>query len=507
MKAGYLVVLLVVSAWATAIAAGPEAVRRIQGGAIRGELQADGSALFRRIPFAAAPTGSLRWQPPQPVAPWPEVRDVNGATTPCPQLDEKWNAADVARSQEDCLVLAVREPRHAAGERLPVFVWIHGGSNRAGSGGYVADSPIYKRGVVVVGIEYRLGIFGFLASPELSKESAHHASGNYALLDQVAALEWVRANIAQFGGDPRNVTIGGQSAGAVDIAQLLRVPLARGLFAKAILESGALGPPRTAAQNEAIGSSLLEMLGRPKGAPGLAALRSMPVEDLLDAGAKLKSPTGVDSNILWLESSADGWVMPVGANSVDRQSTQVSIPMIVGNNTQEFVFDGSAEQARQMVLGFFGEGGPRALKLYSLNPPESAGQGAGDRGTQVLTDVMFRCPSLQLASWTIADGKQVWRYEFGIPRPGSARVEHNAELDYVFGDESAIRAANPWPPLQEYWVNFMKTGNPNGPGVPEWPELGKQRRNIAIYPNETRLGRETADQRSVCELLGHANRP
>src|SRR6185369_4045150 len=160
----------------------------------------------------------------------------------------------------------------------------------------------------------------------------------------------VRANIAQFGGDPRNVTIGGQSAGAVDIAQLLRVPLARGLFAKAILESGALGPPRTAAQNEAIGSSLLEMLGRPKGAPGLAALRSMPVADLLDAGVKLKSPTGGDSNILWLESSADGWVMPVGANSVDRQSTQVSIPMIVGNNTQQFVFDGSAEQARQMVL-------------------------------------------------------------------------------------------------------------------------------------------------------------
>lgn len=483
-----------------------DAVRAIKGGTIRGELQEDGSAVFHRIPFAAAPAGDLRWKSPQPLPPWTGVRDATGPATPCPQLDEGWNAADAASSGEDCLSLAIREPRHDQGARLPVFVWIHGGSNRAGSGAYIANSPIYRRGIVVVSVEYRLGIFGFLASPELSAESPHHASGNYALQDQIAALKWVQANIAQFGGDSHNVTVGGQSAGAVDIAQLLRSPLARSLFSKAILESGGLSPPRTAALNEAIGSSLLVNLALAKGPAGLAALRRLPVADLLAAAPKLKSPTNFDSNILWIESSADGWVLPAGSNTVDRRGGQMSIPLIVGNNSQEFIFEGSVADARQMVGGMYGKQGAKALKFYGFPPTADPAESTrkDDRGTQVLTDVIFRCSSIGLAKWPLADGKKVWRYEFAMPRPGSTRIEHNAELDYVFGDEAAHAMDAAWPPLQKYWVNFFKTGDPNGVDVPKWPDMGKEHRYITVLPNETRVDEGQSD--AVCSLLaGSAN--
>ena len=211
-RIGFVLLAVVAAGFAASPAAATE--RLVTGGIVRGVELPEGTTVFKAIPYAAPPVGDLRWKPPAPVVPWPGIRDATEPPPPCLQHDEGWNTPDATASKEDCLYLSVRSPKHKPTDRLPVLFWIHGGSNRAGSGFGYADSAISARGVVVVAIEYRLGIFGFLASPALSAELPQHVSGNYALLDQIAALQWVKANIANFGGDPNNVTIGGQSAGA-----------------------------------------------------------------------------------------------------------------------------------------------------------------------------------------------------------------------------------------------------------------------------------------------------
>jgi para-nitrobenzyl esterase len=211
----------------------------VEGGSVRGTIAGDGSTLlFRGIPFAAPPVENLRWKAPQPPVPWSGVRDASGPTPACIQNDQGWNHEDYLSGREDCLTLDVGTPS-LTGKR-PVLVWIHGGSNRAGSPGGMITSPIVREGIVLVGMRYRLGIFGFLSHPALTREGGG-SSGNYALMDQIAALRWVRANIAKFGGDPDDVTIAGESAGSQDVSLLLAAPAARGLFKQAILESGTPG--------------------------------------------------------------------------------------------------------------------------------------------------------------------------------------------------------------------------------------------------------------------------
>ncbi|HEX2584261.1 MAG TPA: carboxylesterase family protein [Steroidobacteraceae bacterium] len=480
--------------------AAQSAERRVTGGVIKGEELSDGSAIFRSIPFAAPPTGRLRWKPPQPVLPWQGVRDVNAIAKPCMQDDEGWNAADAAISSEDCLYLSVHEPKHASGERLPVYVWIHGGSNRAGNGHDVADSLIYQHGIVLVTIEYRLGIFGFLASPQLTRESPHHSSGNYALLDQIAALKWVQKNIATFGGDARNVTIGGQSAGAMDIGQLLRSPLAKGLFSKTIQESGVLAPPRSAADNESIGRQLLTNLQLPGNAVGLKQLRALPASALLAASKNLKPVSG-DPNLLWMETSADGWVIPAGRNNLYKSDDVSHVPHLVGNTTQEFIFEGNSEAVRGLVTQAYGSKAEAALGIYGIRgeqlPPDDAK--LGDVGTQVLTDWTMRCPAYQLNKWTMANKRKVWRYEFGLPRPGSKRVEHTAELDYVYYKPPAGATSLSWPPLQQYWANFIKTGDPNDSSLPHWPEMNVDADYLLFLPSGMSTGKDLHG--SHCRLL------
>jgi para-nitrobenzyl esterase len=267
--------------------------RVVTGGTIEGKELPDGSTIFYAVPYAAPPVGELRWKLPQPVAPWSGVRDATRPPTPCIQHNEGWNSKDALGGKEDCLYLSVHAPKHEPTARLPVIFWIHGGSNCAGSGYGYADSAIYRRGVVLVALEYRLGVFGFVGSSELTAESPQHTSGNYAILDQIAALEWVKSNIAGFGGDPGNVTIAGQSAGAFDVGILLLSPLARGLFHKAVMESGTPGlafPPRSLAENEAIGAQLAALIHVPKGADALAALRATPATSLITAGDKRAPP-------------------------------------------------------------------------------------------------------------------------------------------------------------------------------------------------------------------------
>jgi len=454
---------------------------KVTGGTIRGLDQPDGSHLYFTIPYAAPPVGALRWRPPAPVVPWSGVRDATAMGAPCLQADEGWNKADAAKSQEDCLYLSVHTPAHAAGDKLPVMVWIHGGSNRAGSGYGTAWSSIYAKGIVVVSIEYRLGVFGFLASPELTKESAHHASGNYALMDQIAALQWVRDNIAAFGGDATKVTIAGQSAGAIDISMLLRSPLARGLFRGAIQESGAVQPPRSAADNEKTGPALMSLMHL----NGLEPLRAAPAAEVLKAAAGLPSLDGKDRSLSWIEASADGWVLTAPANDLYHNGDQAPVPLLLGDNSREVPMDGDATAVRGLIAKVFKAKAPDAERLYGLDgdrlpPPDPI---LGSTGTQVISDVIFHCPVYREATWQVASGQPVWRYEFAVPQPGATDVAHNAELAYVFGAAPSAASFGAWPPVQDYWANFVKTGDPNGGGLPVWPRMGQTGTVMAFMPS------------------------
>lgn len=489
------------AAAAALLAAGANAAPiRVTGGLIDGRTLPDGSTVYLGIPYAAPPRGALRWEPPQPVVAWRGVWRAVSPPVPCAQLSEGWNAADAARSGEDCLHLSIHAPRHAAGARLPVLVWIHGGSNRSGSSYGIVDSPIYRQGIVVVGIEYRLGIFGFLSLRELTARSPHHSSGNYALLDQIAALRWVQRNIAGFGGNPRNVTIMGQSAGGVDVGQLLVSPLARRLFAKAIQDSGSPGLPRTLADGEAIGSQLFTLNHLAPGPRGLAALRNLPMRTLLADSVRLRSPDN-QNDALWIAATADGWVVPRKFDGFYGSGMgRARAGLLIGNNTQEFIVD-DPSAALGLMKTAFGPNAARAMPLYGYHGtrPPAADPVLGTVATQVISDLAFRCVSNDEARWATAGGQTVWRYQFGVPQPGSQQVSHTAELGYVFGTRPAGATFGSWPPVQLYWANFVKTGNPNGPGLPPWPPAGKDAAYMTFMPQGPGSGKDLRGP--ICRLM------
>jgi len=491
-----------------AVAVAPAAEKRVTGGVIRGADQPDGSTIFLGIPYAAAPVGDLRWKPPAPVVPWTGARDAVKPPPPCLQHDEGWNTADAGASKEDCLYLSIHSPRHKPNEHLPVMFWIHGGSNMAGSGFGYMDSTIHQRGIVLVSIEYRLGVFGFLASPELSAESPAHASGNYALLDQIAALHWVKDNIARFGGDPNNVTISGQSAGGYDVALLLLTPLARGLFHKAIEQSGStiLGlHPRTALDSEEIGTRLAALVGATYGPEGLKTMRSMPGDALLKAGDEL-TPAEGDPAPLWGQAAVDGYFLARTPADIFGSGTQARVPLIIGNNAREFGLDGTADTARAFLTSTFGPKAPELIASYGL---KESGEPAvdselGSVGMQIITDLAFRCPANQMAAFQLQTGRSVWRYQFGLGPPGTGKPpEHSSELKYVFDAVPPDATTATWPPVQAYWANFIRSGDPNGLGLPRWLSLGKRANYMSFTPQGPKRGRDLRG--TVCRLINRPN--
>jgi para-nitrobenzyl esterase len=489
------------------VAAAPISVpeRLVTGGIISGETLPDGGTVFRGVPYAQPPVGELRWKPPAPVELWQSVRDATKSGPPCLQRSYEWNAGDAATSKEDCLYLDVQSPAHKSTDRLPVMVWIHGGANRAGSGIGYTDSPITRRGVVLVTLQYRLGIFGFASLPALTAESPQHASGNYGIMDQIAALQWVKANIANFGGDPDNVTIFGQSAGAQDVGLLMLSPLARGLFHKATEESGTAGfgvPPRTLAENERIGDDLAALMGVPAGADGLKTLRAASGEALLDATDKLLPPSNVDPMFIWLQAVIDGWVLPRAPAEILAAGEQARVPLIIGNAIREFGVAAAWKSARQFVEDNFGDGSGEALALYGLNaanpPPDDPL--LGSIVDQVSADVIFRCPASWVANRQLAVTPHVWRYQFSISALDTVKaVEHSAELKYVFQKTPAGATSSAWPPLQVYWTNFAKTGNPNARSLPKWPNMGKAQNYMEFTAQGPRVGKDLRGP--LCRLL------
>ena len=460
-----------------AMAAHSAPVVAVTGGQVRGRDLAAG-AVFKGIPFAAPPAGNLRWKEPMPVLPWKGIRDAGEYGATCAQIDATWNKVAAEKGNEDCLFLNVWTPEWPPRSRKPVMVWIHGGANMGGSalGSGGIEPPfdgekIARHEVVVVTIQYRLGVFGFFAHPELTAESPHHASGNYGLLDQVAALRWIKENIRKFGGDPANVTVFGQSAGGQDVGLLLSSPLSKGLIHRAIEESGTvmiggeLTPPRS--KLEAAGVQLAAKWNAPA-TNQIGYLRSLSTADILKG-----SPPYAQRSPLRPEPCIDGYAVVKLPAQVFKEHEELPVPLIIGNNGREGTLAGGPGALRKAVENYYKGRAPQAMKIYGLDGanPDTYGP-HGDGNSQWVTDNMFRCGSVVIANWHGARFP-AWEYEFTrAPEPQGA--VHSWELQFVFGtllkgaSEPADRALSD--EVMSYWTNFAKSGDPNGGPLPNWPK-------------------------------------
>src|SRR5690349_21060479 len=358
----------------------------VRGGQVRGAALPQG-AVFKGIPFAAPPVGDLRWREPQPVKIWTGVRDATMFSARCMQSGE-----DVS---EDCLYLNVWTPEWPSKSRKPVMLWIHGGGNFAGSGSEAIfdGESLAKRGIVLVSANYRLGAFGFLAHPELTAESSHHASGNYGLMDQVAALKWVRDNIAKFGGDPRNVTIFGESAGSLDINVLLTSPLTKGLFARLIGESGPVVAPPSLAEGEKKGLSV----GTNLKANSLKTLRAVPAEDLQKATGQGLSFLGPLLGVV-----VDGCVLPKPPFEVFEAGQEHRVDLLLGSNARELTRPFfPVAGLREGIAAQFRASAPRALEIYGVKDGQEPQPDPvfGSAMAQWATDFQFRCGTVAQLIW------------------------------------------------------------------------------------------------------------
>lgn len=477
----------------------------VTAGIIRGRALSSGEGVvFKGIPFAQPPVGELRWREPRPVVSWEGIREATESGPPAAQASFGWNDHFARASSEDCLYLDVWTPAKLTSDRLPVMIWIHGGSNLAGAGGadrLYQGGHIIRHGVIIVVIEYRVGAFGFFAHPELTHESPHHSSGNYGLLDQIAALRWVRENIAKFGGDPNNVTLFGQSAGSMDIMSLITSPLARGLFQRAIAESGPApfgGMTGTLTEAEHAGEETAAELKAPK-ENTLAYLRSLPAETLIQAKAKV------------LPLCVDGWILPTIPSSAFLAGKETAIPLLLGGNAIEFPWGGSSiPEMRKTASGIFRQLTPKAFTVYGLDAAGTAISDPlyGTKAEQLGSDV-FRCASIIQGEAHETAGNSVWEYEFARPIPGHNQVAHSGEIPYVFGNfhpagdlsgnftgqDRKLSAT-----MQAYWTNFAKTGNPNGPGLPEWPAFNGKTRSYLQFTAEAGVSTGENQRASYTEL-------
>jgi para-nitrobenzyl esterase len=502
--------LLVSTLSAGVLAVNPPKAERVKttGGVVEGTADSGtGIRAFKGVPYAAPPVGDLRWREPQPLKKWKGVRQATQFGARCMQApifgDMNFRSNGMS---EDCLYLNVWTPAKSGKERLPVLVYFYGGGFVAGS----SDEPRYdgesmaRRGIVAVTVNYRLGVFGFFAHPELTKESPHKASGNYGLLDQAAALRWVRENIAAFGGDPNKVTIAGESAGSVSVSALMASPLSKDLIAGAIGESGAItGTLRAVplAQAEQSGSKFAADLG----APSLAALRAMTTEQIFEPATR-----GGFASVARFPITVDGYFLPEEPAAIYAAGRQSHVPLLAGWNSEEMNWmaflqgqEPTPENYEKAVRKMYGERADEALKLYPASTKDEVIASATD-----LAGDLF----IGYSTWKWSDlhartgGKPVYRYLYARPRPvmrpemGNATAGlaggvvkgqtgpppppasgavHSAEIEYALGNLASNKVFA-WTPddykvselMQSYFANFIKTGNPNGAGLPNWPASG-----------------------------------
>jgi len=446
-----------------------------ESGTISG-LRSNGVSVYKGVPFAAPPVGDLRWRPPVPAAAWTGTRKADAFAPACMQVGVSMPGETAPAVSEDCLYLNIWTPAKTAHEHLPVIVWIYGGGYINGS----ASMPLYwgdrfaQKGVIVVTIAYRLGPLGFLALPELTRESPHHSSGNYGLMDQVAALQWIQRNIAAFGGDPKCITIAGQSSGSISVSILMASPLAKGLFERAIGESGGLfepvqlAPKFVLANAERDGDKYAVSLG----AATLKELRRLPATLLTGNAGGIVHPV------------IEPYVLPLSPYEAFASGLQNDVPLLIGSNADEAramvdvthdtaaTFDSDLEHS-------VGQLPPALLAAYPHATDEEARQ--GQLGLE--RDLRFGWDMWAWARLQAGTGRNpVFYYLFRQQPPFPAGsvyagwgASHFAELWYVFDhlDQS------PWnwtvadrklaEEMSSYWVNFARAGDPNGPGLPSWP--------------------------------------
>ena len=446
---------------------------------------------FRGIPFAAPPVGPLRWRDAQPAADWTGVRDGSKWGDACMQPSAKTRTLgvnlavdlpDSPKMSEDCLNLNIFTPATKAGQKLPVMFWVYGGAYTEGGGNMpISDgNRLAQKGVIVVTFNYRVGAFGFLAHPELTKESGHNASGNQALSDTAAALKWVKANIAAFGGDPDNVTIFGQSAGACIDAFMVGSPQAKGLFKRAISESGewmGLGIAKMTPLDRAEQQTVTAF--EKAGAHSLADMRAMSAADVMKAFPRSQG------------GAIDGYWVPEDLSKTFAEGRQNAVDVLVGSNGTELSFGGggkvTVDSLKTRLTTQYKDLAPLALAAYAPKTDEEAAKIAAAQSGDTLA-----WGQTLYAQDMAKTGKQAWLYHFTFHPPGPPNnpdpgPTHASEIAYVFNnlekpheipdasspelsakDPKAVKLADQ---MGSYWTNFAKTGNPNGPGLPNWPAV------------------------------------
>ena len=492
----------------------------VAGGRISGTTTRDGAVrIFRGIPFAAPPVGDLRWKAPQPVLPWSDVRQCD-QFGPSPMQGSPapfgpWSAEYLIPKEpisEDCLYLNVWTGSRSTGaklakERRPVLVWIYGGGfNSGGSGVPIYDGEaMARKGIVFVSVNYRVGPFGFLAHPELTTESGHNASGNYGLMDQVAALRWVKQHIAGFGGDSANVTIAGQSAGSMSVNCLVASPLAKGLFNKAIAQSGAsfARPAPTLQQAEESGLNVAQALG----AMSLVELRAKPADEILKKAQGMRGPI------------IDGYVLPQSISDIFAAGKQNDVTLLTGWNEDEGLLSGPAKNAadyRQQAEQQYGANASAFLKHYPAATDAEAARSQRDASR----DQIFGVQNYAWATSQSKQGKPVYVYRFTRRLPATGQYArygafHTGEVAYAYDnlrfidhqlrplDQTDDQLARV---MSTYWANFIKTGNPNGKNLPQWPVYRTDTRSILVLGDQVGA-QPLPDAARLNFLLGLMSKP
>ena len=490
IRAPLLVVVLATSA--TTLAQSPRALT--ESGAISG-VHESGLNVYKGIPFAAPPVGDLRWRPPAHVASWTGTRKADAFAPACMQTGVSMPGETPPAVSEDCLYLNIWTPAKNGQAKLPVIVWIYGGGYINGS----ASMPLYwgdklaHKGVIVVTIAYRLGPLGFLAHPELTRESPHHSSGNYGLMDQVAALEWIQKDIAAFGGDPKNVTIAGQSSGSMSVSMLMASPLAKGLFQRAIGESGGLFEPVQLAPKFLLANAERdgEKYAISLGATSVEQLRRLPAARLTGDGGGI------------VHAVIEPYVLPFSPYEAFASGQQNDVPLLIGSNADEArsltdvshvkaaTFDSDIEHS-------FGQLPPPLIAAY----PHATDEEARQARLGFERDLRFGWDMWAWARLQAGTGKKpVYYYSFRQQPPFPAGsvyagwgASHFAELWYVFDHLNQ----EPWrwtkadrrvaKEMSSYWVNFAKSGNPNGPSLPVWPAFTTADSKVLYIGDPTTVG-------------------